>query len=246
MVAASASESFPTAGPEVLHIFGSEGSAPGQLNKPGFIAFNHDENLVVLEEENHRVQIFSPPTATAEAKSLLIFGTEGVRDGELRCPQGLAIDQQGNMVISDGNNNRICVFDSKGQFIQSFGEFSNPAGIAIDEEGDIIIADSSHHQIQVLDQNGNLIRKFGNVPKRNSLFSHPYGLVIDRNGKIIIADHGNTQIQVFTKEGELIMKFAVDGEADLNQPLTCCLDYQGNILVCGYRTHQIGFFGEKI
>jgi 3-phytase len=64
---------------ERLRTVGGKGAAPGQLDRPNGVSVVGDVALVV-ERDNHRVQVFSLP----EFKSLAVFGAE-----ELKKPYGL-------------------------------------------------------------------------------------------------------------------------------------------------------------
>jgi sugar lactone lactonase YvrE len=54
---------------------------------------------------NNRLQLF-----TAEGRYLTGFGAEGVGEGELRLPHGLAIDSRGHLYVADTRNHRIQKF----------------------------------------------------------------------------------------------------------------------------------------
>ena len=64
---------------ERLRDFGSEGSGPGQFNRPNGVAV-HGDHLFVVERDNHRVQVFSLP-------GLEVVGQFG--EPTLRSPYGV-------------------------------------------------------------------------------------------------------------------------------------------------------------
>ncbi len=45
----------------------------------------------------------------------------GSGDGEFRWPQGLGLDIEGNVYVSDRGNDRIQVFDPHGRFLRKWG-----------------------------------------------------------------------------------------------------------------------------
>ena len=63
---------------------------------------------------NHRIQIFDE-----KGTFIRTFGSEDNDDGRLIDPSGVAIDQEGNYVVS--NDFCIQVFDSAGKFLRKFG-----------------------------------------------------------------------------------------------------------------------------
>src|SRR5687767_2981164 len=67
-------------------------------------------------------------------------GIYGPREGEMRSPSGIALDQEGNVYVADTGNNRIQVFSSNGTYIREWGGIYGeremfPEGIALDQEG---------------------------------------------------------------------------------------------------------------
>jgi 3-phytase len=66
-----------------LREFGSEGSAPGQFDRPNGIAV-YGDHVFVVERDNHRVQVLSLP-------DLAVVGTFGEK--ELRSPYGLWLNE---------------------------------------------------------------------------------------------------------------------------------------------------------
>ena len=57
------------------------------------------------EYGNDRIQVFDP-----QGRFLRKWGSEGNGDGEFIQPQGLAIDSNGDVYVSDQGNHRILVF----------------------------------------------------------------------------------------------------------------------------------------
>ena len=92
-----------TAG-ECITRFGSEGSAPGQLNYPYSLTINN--NLVYVSEYgNHCVSVFD-----TKGTFLHCFGKLGSGEGEFDRPHGITTDTFGNLYVSDTDNNRLVVY----------------------------------------------------------------------------------------------------------------------------------------
>ena len=95
--------------------------------------------------------VYSP-----RVKFLRKWGMRGGGDGEFRWPQGLGIDNEGNVYVSDRGNDRIQVFDPHGRFLRKWGstgsgdgEFRWPQGLGIDSEGNVYVSDQGNHRILV-------------------------------------------------------------------------------------------------
>jgi DNA-binding beta-propeller fold protein YncE len=75
--------------------------------------------------------------------------------GSQGTPEGLAVDEQGRVYVTDYALGRVEVFDSDGQFLSVFGdrggdegEFRAPVAIALDGQGNIYISDQTNNTIQ--------------------------------------------------------------------------------------------------
>jgi tripartite motif-containing protein 71 len=135
----------------LLMTFGSRGSQPGLFTWPRGIAVGPDNNIVVADSSNHRVQIFNEV-----GQHRFSFGCYGNGDGEFDCLAGVAVNRIGQYIIADRYNHRIQIFDPLGHFLRAFGsqgtsdgKFSYPWGITTDALGFIYVCDKENHRIQV-------------------------------------------------------------------------------------------------
>ena len=86
---------------------------------------------------------------------LRAWGSEGSAEGQFNSPQGIAIDSQGDVYVTDYQNYRVQKFDSNGEFITEWGsrgfgeaEFDRPLDIAIGLQGYAYVIDLSN-RVQV-------------------------------------------------------------------------------------------------
>lgn len=87
---------------------------------------------------------FSKYNTTTKAETVLLKTTFG-----LNMPLGLAVDESGNVYISDTNNNRILKYSNGGAVttIVSTG-LKRPQGLAFDKQGNLYVADTDNHCIK--------------------------------------------------------------------------------------------------
>ena len=67
------------------------------------------------------------------------FGTHGSGYGQFLDPRGVAVNDEGNILVADSGNHRIQMFTNDGQFLTSVGtkgtgplQFGDPKDIAFD------------------------------------------------------------------------------------------------------------------
>jgi len=144
----------------------------------------------------------------------------------LNNPTGIAIDNIGNLYISDAGNNVIRMVNTAGIITTIVGNstigytgdggqatsasLNTPGQIAIDSLGNLYIADISNNAIRKVNTNGiiNTIAGSdsagyngdGGIATSASLNS-PSGVAVDAQGNIYIADYGNHVIRKINSKG---------------------------------------------
>ena len=76
-------------------------------------------------------------------------------DGDFTWPEGLAIDQDGNIYCADGFEHFVNVYSSEGEHLAKWGEhgtdeglLNRPAGLAFDSDDNLWIVDSQNARVQ--------------------------------------------------------------------------------------------------
>ncbi|MEN6342893.1 MAG: PKD domain-containing protein, partial [Methanospirillum sp.] len=136
--------------------------------------------------------------------------TNMTKDGKLKRPYGIALDNAGNVYITDTENNRIQKFTSNGDFVTKWGrnggdgtsgaadgEFDQPRGIAVDKYGDVYVADYGNNRIQKFRPDGTFVATWGTPGSGNGQFSSPNDVDVDPAGNVYVADTGNHRVQKF-------------------------------------------------
>jgi sugar lactone lactonase YvrE len=149
---------------------------------------------------------------TAQGNFSYSFGGAGTQDGKFSSTQGIAVDNDGKVYVSD--NGRIQVFENQGEFSYKFSndDFKRPRKIAFDN-GKIYVADPDNHRIKIFTADGTLIDSIGygstdsegngsNNGTAPGSLDRPLGVDVDSNGLIYVADTNHSCIQVFTASGE--------------------------------------------
>ena len=164
--------------------------------------------------------------------------SRGYKDGPIQTalfntPSSIAIDKNGDMYITDTQNNRIRKLDTKGQVTTVAGNgasfcvdntflkssFTRPNYVAIGPNGNLFIADTVCNKIRKVDFNTLEVTTFAgtgkagnkNGPKNQAEFKEPKGLLFDSKGNLYVADTGNHMIRLITSNGQ-VSTFAGTGK----------------------------------
>ena len=115
---------------ELVRTFGSEGGGKGEFKYPRSVAVSpDDQHLYASDQYNNRIQVF-----TLEGQYVSEFGTD-----QLKRPRNLTVTSDGSVLVVDRVNNRVAVFDKKGNLVRSIA-VEDPTGLAIDSRGDLLVA----------------------------------------------------------------------------------------------------------
>src|SRR5262245_52798281 len=105
------------AAPGTWQIAVGDETLPGRFDYPVDAAVDGQGNLYVLEASNFRIQKLAP-----DGTPLAQWGSEGNGPGQfsrrtVEGKGGLALDRQGNIYFSDGQNHRIQKLSPDGEFL---------------------------------------------------------------------------------------------------------------------------------
>src|SRR5208283_2978227 len=121
----------------------------GLVDPVGLALDTENRFLYVADTQQDQVLVYDADTL----KLLRRIGTGGknhflTTPGDFAGPQGVAVDKDGNLFVTDTLNDRVEIFDADGNFIGQFGKngdgpgyFARPKGIAVDGDGHIWVAD---------------------------------------------------------------------------------------------------------
>lgn len=101
-------------------------------------------------------------------------------------PTNLAIDNQGQLHVTDTGAFRVQKYSADGKYQVSIGkngagpgEFKMPKGVAVDREGRVFVVDAANQVIQIFDKNGRLLMWFGEPTQSEAGLDLPAKVIID-------------------------------------------------------------------
>ena len=106
--------------------------------------------------------------------------------GEFSLISDLALDQHGNIYVTDKAGARITEFDKSGAFNRTIGrlgwnidEFAKPKGIAIDKEDRIWVVDAATEVAKIYNQQAQLLLFFGLPGNETGMMNLPAKIILD-------------------------------------------------------------------
>ena len=146
-----------------------------------------DGNIVAVADfYNHRIILPQDDKVT-------IIGKEGHNDGELYYPTDVEISND-LIYVADAYNNRIQVFDLKGNYVRMIGwneGIKVATGLKV-TGSQVIVADFEGNRVLIYDLNGNLLQILSDK------FNQPTDIEIVNN-KMYVANYKENSISVFYK-----------------------------------------------
>ncbi|XP_070533840.1 tripartite motif-containing protein 2-like [Ptychodera flava] len=171
-----------------------------QLQNPCGIAVDSDKGIAyVVDNCDHRVQLFN----IFNGGHIKHFSSKGNEKGKLDSPRYIALNNKGQVLITDCNNHRIQVFTADGEFLFTFGDqnesiggLNYPEGIAVDTDGNVYVCDCSNDRVVKFDDRGRFICR---IDSSQDDLRQPAGIDVTMEvlPKAVVVDYGNDCVKVY-------------------------------------------------
>jgi len=150
----------------------NDNASRDSFNQPNHIAVTADGDIYVSDGyRNARVVEFNPEGEFVR----IIAGDQGADPGQVQVPHGVAVDIDGRILINDSDNARVSVFDTGGNFVESW-PYPSRGGIVVADDGTVYVSDVNADIVNIVGPDGSLIDSVS-VPRA-------HGLAVDSNGDI--------------------------------------------------------------
>ena len=200
---------------EKIKSFSSHGSKNGQLNCPKGVAVDADDNILVADSWNYRINKF-----TSHGNFITAVGEKDKKHSiEFDNPRGIGVHPCTRKVyVADCCNHPIQILNPDLTFSSSFGshgsdngQFKYPWDVAFDSTGNVYVADSENHCIQVFTVEREFIRKFWEKGEGKGELNFPSSISIDSDNMVYVTERNNRRVSVFTSEGMFQTSFGTKG-----------------------------------
>ena len=170
----------------------------------------------------------------------------------LNGPSGVAVTDDGLVIVCGRNAHCITIFNRKGKEIKSIGTFGNgrgqlqyPQGVAVTSKGTVLVSDTYNYRIQQFTIEGVCISCTGTEGNGPLQFNCPAGLAINKiTGQVIVADHYNHRVQVLQPDLTFshMLGSRGPGQGQFECPSDVTIDSQGFVYVTDQDNHRVQKF----
>ena len=167
---------------------------------------------------------------------------------ELNCPWGVAVSDDGHVIVTECYGDCVTILDNEGKKVKSLGgkggsgnvQFSYPRGVAITPDNFILVSD--YHRIQKISMDGDCIASVGGKGSGPLQFNSP--AISPITGQVYITDKDNHRIQVLNPDLTFSHSFGSKGSASgqFKDPYHIAIDNQGLVYVADYNNYRIQKF----
>ncbi|MCE7992289.1 MAG: T9SS type A sorting domain-containing protein [Roseivirga sp.] len=194
----------------------------GSFTTPMAVTVDADGNVYAVGAGN-KVQKITPDGTV----STVAGGNNGFQDGtgtdaQFNVPNGITVDQSGNLFVADQLNHSIRMITPVGVVTTIAGSinagfadgtgsaasFNSPSGIAVDASGNLYVADQLNHSIRKITATGVVstiagsgTSGFADGTGTSALFAGPFGIAMDRSGNLYVGDENNNRVRKIDANG---------------------------------------------
>ncbi|HTA12020.1 MAG TPA: DUF6531 domain-containing protein, partial [Solirubrobacteraceae bacterium] len=190
------------------------------------------------------------------------FGSKGSGAGQLKEPDGIAIDPSGNVWVADRNNQRLDEFNAKGEFVKAIGygvanekaeaetcttscdigtagtgkgQFNKPEGIVF-AGSDFYVSEKGNDRVQEFNEKDESIVIFGAKGSEEGELKEPAAITVDAKGDVWVVDNANNRVEEFNSKHEFVevIGFGVTVSGPAEQFEICTLDCRAGTAGSGH------------
>lgn len=191
-----------------LRKIGGQGEIAGKFHHPHGLAFVSDNDILVADSSNHRIQ----QTDVCTGKCVKSFGKYGRAKGEFAKTSDVYLDEELRVVVTEESNHRVQIMSLEGETMKIFGnegpeKLDKPTS-CISYKDRFLVCDGGNNCIKVFGQSGTFLNKIGKQGDQDGQFNWPLGIHLDHSENLFVCDCNNNRVQQFSIDGRFTGKSA--------------------------------------
>ena len=174
---------------------------------------------------------------------------------DLTMPWGVAMNERGQIVVTDYTECSVSIFDANGGKVRSFGSSGSgpgqmryPSGVAVTATGDILVCDQINNRIQVFSPEGKTVKCVGTLGSGHLQFQSPLYIAVHPHSRMVyVTDCSNHRVQILNDNLTFSSTFGSkgSGNGEFNRPYGICFDSTGNVYVTERDNHRVQVFTAR-
>ena len=228
-------------GAQLLWEITKEGGKAGELRCPTSVAFLPNQNIVVADKVNERLQVFD-----TKGKFVKVIGSGKIK------PLRLCVTRSGEIAVTDVKDNTIKIFNADGQLVKTWKKkhlkksLQSPCAIAPSGTDRFVVSDLEKGNVAFYQNNGKVISDIKAENSNGFRLQSPLYLTTDMEDRVIISDNWSHSVRIFDRFGEPVTQLTCLGKIDcLKYPNGVCTTNKGNILVADWGRNTVSLFDRQ-
>lgn len=226
------------AAPRYISSFGSQGTGPGQFNRPYGLDAAPNGTIFVSDSANHRISYFK-----GDGRFVGSFGGLGTGPGKFTVPLFVSISPNGKRVlVGDYRNERVQMFSRTGSFLRLIFVGGNPTGVRQWPGGRIHVGDDTNDRVAVFAAGGSLLDSHDAAASLET----PAGIAMFPNRGFVVADASNHRCVIFSPKGDVVKTFGTSGTdpGQFDYPIGVAIAPDGRIFVADSGNDRVQIFSS--
>ena len=155
------------------------------FNRPTGVTLSSSGEIYVCDGYgNARVHKFTP-----DGVLLFSWGEPGNTPGQFTLPHSIWVDKRDRVWVTDRENNRIQIFNARGEFLSQWTDLLRPTDIFIDDEETVYVSELGL-RVSLFTIDGELLSRWGcqRQDQETDLFVAPHTIAVDSHGDIYVGE----------------------------------------------------------
>ncbi|XP_064394422.1 tripartite motif-containing protein 3-like [Halichondria panicea] len=191
-----------TSSGKYLSKFGQKSLRGSSLGEPWGIAVGPNKKIYISDWDRNAIHIFN---SNGKYDKTLNEETMDMLGDLLKLPAGIAVDQDGSLLVADRGSHCVWRLDPKGSILLKIGsegvgpgELYLPYGVVVCTDGSIAVSESGNNRVSIFSPSGTFLKHFGQKGNEPGMFNHPRHMCITKENELVVADELNGRLQLFS------------------------------------------------